>query len=253
MSVSVSTASGAARSFDDCAPEKLANLSAAALYELAVARGEGEVAKEGPLVVKTGEHTGRSAQDKFIARHPEIESKIWWDANKDITPAQFDRLHDDMLAYAGSRDLIKQDLRGGADKEYSINVRVFTEYAWHSLFIQHLLVRPPLSERGGKPDFTIVDLPGFEADPSVHGCQSKTVIAVDFVRRIVLIGGTSYAGEMKKSVFTILNFLLPEQNVMPMHCSVNVGKEDDSAIFFGLSGTGKTTLSADPAANPHWR
>ncbi len=246
MSVSVSTAHGAASCFDDCAPDGLANLSAAALYQLSVARGEGDVAKDGPLVVKTGEHTGRSAQDKFIVRHPEIEEKIWWDASKDITPQQFDLLHRDMLAYASERDLIKQDLRGGADQDYAINVRVFTEYAWHGLFIQHLLVRPPLSERDGDPDFTIVDLPGFEADPSVHGCQSKTVIAVDFVRRIVLIGGTSYAGEMKKSVFTILNFLLPEKNVMPMHCSVNFGTESDPAIFFGLSGTGKTTLSADP-------
>ena len=246
MSVSVSTAHRAARCFDDCAPDKLADLSAAALYQLAVARGEGDVAKDGPLVVRTGEHTGRSAQDKFIVRHSEIEKKIWWDANKDITPEQFDRLHGDMLAYASERNLIRQNLRGGADKDYAINVRVFTEYAWHSLFIQHLLVRPPMSERGGKPDFTIVDLPGFEADPSVHGCASKTVIAVDFVRRMVLIGGTSYAGEMKKSVFTILNFLLPEKNVMPMHCSVNVGEGADPAIFFGLSGTGKTTLSADP-------
>ena len=246
MSVSVSSAHSAARTFDDCAPEDLANLSAAALYQLAVTRGEGEIAKEGPLVVKTGEHTGRSAQDKFIVRHGEIENKIWWDANKDITPEQFDLLHEDMLAYASERDLIKQDLRGGADKDHAINVRVFTEYAWHSLFIQHLLVRPPLSERGGKADFTIVDLPGFEANPERHGCRSRTVIAVDFVRRMVLIGGTSYAGEMKKSVFTILNFLLPEKEIMPMHCSVNVGATDDAAIFFGLSGTGKTTLSADP-------
>ena len=247
MAVSISAAPTAPTAFDDCAPSGLANLSAAALYQLAVQRGEGEVAKDGPLVVKTGEHTGRSAQDKFIVRHPDIERKIWWDANKDMTPEAFDRLYQDMLDYAAGRDLIMQDLRGGADKEYAVNVRVFTEYAWHGLFIQHLLVRPPMAERGGAPDFTIVDLPGFEADPDVHGCRSNTVIAVDFVRRVVLIGGTSYAGEMKKSVFTILNFLLPERGVMPMHCSVNVGGADDPAIFFGLSGTGKTTLSADPA------
>ncbi len=246
MSVSVSTARGAPNCFEDCAPPALANMTAAALYELAVSRGEGMIAKGGPLVVRTGEHTGRSAQDKFIVRHPEVESKIWWDANKSMTPDQFDRLHKDMLAYAGERELLSQDLRGGADPDYSINVRVFTDYAWHGLFIQHLLVRPPMEERGKTPDFTIVDLPGFEADPAVHGCRTKTVIAVDFVRRLILIGGTSYAGEMKKSVFTILNFLLPEQHVMPMHCSVNVGEDDDAAIFFGLSGTGKTTLSADP-------
>ena len=245
MSLSV-TAAPRARCFEDRAPRDLTNLTAAALYQLAVERGEGEIARDGPLVVKTGEHTGRSAKDKFIVRHPEIEKKIWWDANAPMKAAQFDRLHADMLAYADERDLIMQDLAGGADKTYGIKVRVFTEYAWHALFIQHLLVRPPLSERGKNPDFTIVDLPGFAADPSVHGCRTKTVIAVDFVRRLVLIGGTSYAGEMKKSVFTILNYLLPERNVMPMHCSVNVGADDDPAVFFGLSGTGKTTLSADP-------
>ncbi|NNL90114.1 MAG: phosphoenolpyruvate carboxykinase [Marinicaulis sp.] len=228
------------------APSKLTNLSAEALYQHAVQRGEGEIAKGGPLVVKTGEHTGRSAQDKFIVRQDETEKTIWWDANKAITPEQFDTLHSDMLEYASVHELFMQDLRGGADKDYSINVRVFTQFAWHSLFIQHLLVRPPMDERGGTPDFTIVDLPGFEADPEKHGCRSKTVIAVDFVRRLVLIGGTSYAGEMKKSVFTILNYLLPNDGIMPMHCSVNVGEKDDSAIFFGLSGTGKTTLSADP-------
>ena len=250
MSLSV-TAAQRARRFEDCAPKSLSNLTAAALYELAVARGEGEIAKEGPLVVKTGEHTGRSAQDKFIVRHPETEKTIWWDANKAMSAEAFDRLHADMLDYASKRDLVMQDLAGGADKTYGIKVRVFTEYAWHGLFIQHLLCRPPLEERPsvsgkGQPDFTIVDLPGFSADPAVHGSRTKTVIAVDFVRRLVLIGGTSYAGEMKKSVFTILNYLLPEQNVMPMHCSVNVGEADDPAIFFGLSGTGKTTLSADP-------
>jgi phosphoenolpyruvate carboxykinase (ATP) len=246
MSVSVTTASRAVESFDDCAPAALSNLTAEALYQLAVARGEGEIAMGGPLVVKTGEHTGRSANDKFIVRSPEVEDKIWWDANQSMSSEAFDRLHQDMLAYAGERELVSQDLRGGADKDYAISVRVFTEYAWHSLFIQHLLVRPPMGERGAAPDFTIVDLPGFEADPSVHGCRTRTVIAVDFTRRLILIAGTSYAGEMKKSVFTILNFLLPEQRVMPMHCSVNVGETGDPAIFFGLSGTGKTTLSADP-------
>ena len=246
MSMTASTAPRAPESFEACAPADLSNLSAAALYELAVSRGEGEVAKGGPLVVKTGEHTGRSAEDKFIVKRPETEGTVWWDANKAMTPEQFARLREDMLEFAGGRELISQDLRGGADSQYAINVRVFTEYAWHSLFIQHLLVRPPMDERGGTPDFTIVDLPNFEADPELHGCRTKTVIAVDFVERLVLIGGTSYAGEMKKSVFTILNYLLPEQSVMPMHCSVNTSDADDAAIFFGLSGTGKTTLSADP-------
>lgn len=246
MVVSVSPASAGVTRFDECAPKALANLTAASLYQLAVQRGEGEIAKGGPLVVRTGEHTGRSAEDKFIVRYPEIEEKIWWDANKAMSPENFDQLYDDMLDYASERELIMQDLRGGADKDHAINVRVFTQYAWHGLFIQHLLVRPPLEERGADPDFTIVDLPEFEADPERHGCRTKTVIAVDFVRRVVLIAGTSYAGEMKKSVFTILNYFLPEEGVMPMHCSVNVGEDDDPAIFFGLSGTGKTTLSADP-------
>ena len=246
MSVTVTTASVAADSFSDCAPAHFCNLTAEALYQLAVERGEGDIAKGGPLVVRTGEHTGRSAKDKFIVRSPEVEDKVWWDANQSMTKDAFDALHADMLDYASKRDLISQDLRGGADKGHSIDVRVFTEYAWHGLFIQHLLVRPPMDERGGPPDFTIVDLPGFEADPARHGCRTKTVIAVDFTQRMILIGGTSYAGEMKKSVFTILNFLLPEDGVMPMHCSVNVGADSDPAIFFGLSGTGKTTLSADP-------
>ncbi|MFN0023512.1 MAG: phosphoenolpyruvate carboxykinase [Parvularculaceae bacterium] len=250
MSFSMKAANAAHASFEDFAPAATRNLTAAAYYQIAVERGEGMIAAEGPLVVRTGEHTGRSAQDKFTVRHPEIEAKIWWDNSKAMTPEAFDTLYRDMLDYAAGKELFAQDLNGGADVDHHIKVRVFTELAWHSLFIQHLLVRPPLAERGfvtGKlPDFTIVDLPGFEASPARHGCRSKTIIAVDFVRRIVLIAGTSYAGEMKKSVFTILNFLLPESGVMPMHCSVNVGKADDSAIFFGLSGTGKTTLSADP-------
>ena len=250
MSVTVKAAPAALSSFEDAAPKALRNLAASAYYQIAVERGEGLIAAEGPLVVKTGEHTGRSAQDKFTVRRPEIEAKIWWDNSKAMSAEAFETLHRDMLAYAEGKHLFAQDLRGGADIDHHIKVRVFTELAWHSLFIQHLLVRPPMAERGfvtGKaPDFTIVDLPGFEANPARHGCRSKTVIAVDFVKRIVLIAGTSYAGEMKKSVFTILNFLLPEAGVMPMHCSVNVGKTDDAAVFFGLSGTGKTTLSADP-------
>jgi phosphoenolpyruvate carboxykinase (ATP) len=236
--------------FERAAPAALRNLPAAAYYELAVRRGEGAVAADGPLVVRTGEHTGRSAQDKFTVRRPQIERKIWWDNSKPISPDHFEALRRDMLEYAAGKELCAQDLQAGADKDHHIKVRVFTELAWHALFIQHLLIRPPLAERGfatgAAPDFTIVALPGFAADPARHGCRTKTVIAVDFVERMVLIAGTSYAGEMKKSVFTILNFLLPEAGVMPMHCSVNVGTREDPAVFFGLSGTGKTTLSADP-------
>jgi phosphoenolpyruvate carboxykinase (ATP) len=240
-------AGGAIADFDAFAPPALRNLAPAVLYEAALRRGEGLAAAHGPLVVATGEHTGRSAEDKFIVRRAETEQTVWWDANKAMTPEAFERLRRDMITYASARELYAQDLFGGADPDWRIRIRVFTELAWHSLFIQHLLVRPPRAERGQVPDFTIVDLPGFEAEPDRHGCRSKTVIAVDFGRRIVLIGGTSYAGEMKKSVFTILNYILPERGVLPMHCSVNVGAANDAAIFFGLSGTGKTTLSADPS------
>jgi phosphoenolpyruvate carboxykinase (ATP) len=222
------------------------NLSAPALYERAVARGEGRIAENGPLVVITGQHTGRSANDKFIVRDQASENQVWWEASKSITPAQFEALYDAMMGYAQGRELFAQDLFGGADPVHRVAVRVVTEFAWHSLFIQHLLIEPTAAERAGfNPEFTIIDLPGFQADPKIHGSASGTVIAVNFTRKIVLIGGTSYAGEIKKSVFTILNYLLPPKHVMPMHCSANVGPKGDAAIFFGLSGTGKTTLSAE--------
>ncbi len=222
------------------------NLSAPALYEEAVRRGEGHVAVNGPLVVRTGIHTGRSAGDKFVVRDASTESTVWWDANKAMTSAQFDTLHADMMAHAQGRELFAKDLFGGADLTHRISVRVVSEYAWHSLFVHQLLIRPSAEELAGfDPEFTIIDLPSFEATPARHGSVSKTVIAVNFARKMVLIGGTSYAGEMKKSVFTIMNYLLPAKRVMSMHCSANVGRDGKSAIFFGLSGTGKTTLSAD--------
>ncbi len=223
------------------------NLPMASLVEEAVQRNEGILAKDGPLVVKTGVHTGRSAGDKFVVREPSVEKHIWWDNNKSMTPAHFDALLNSFRAYAQGRELFAQDLFGGADPTHRLPVRIVTELAWHSLFVQHLLIEPTAGERAAfSPDFTIIDFPGFQADPALHGTASGTVIAVSFERKLVLIGGTSYAGEMKKSVFTILNYLLPPNGVMPMHCSVNVGKSKESAIFFGLSGTGKTTLSADP-------
>ena len=222
------------------------NLSAPALYEEAVRRGEGHVAVNGPLVVRTGVHTGRSANDKFVVRDASTESTVWWDANKAMTQAQFDTLHADMMAHAEGRELFAKDLFGGADLTHRISVRVVTEYAWHSLFVHQLLIRPTAEElKGFDPEFTIIDLPSFVADPKKHGCETQTVIAVNFTKKMILIGGTSYAGEMKKSVFTIMNYLLPAKGVMSMHCSANVGKDGKSAIFFGLSGTGKTTLSAD--------
>jgi len=224
------------------------NLTEPRLYEHAIAAGEAELAFGGALSAATGSHTGRSPKDKFIVRDARTEKTVWWDNNGAITPEQFQRLYEDFLAHAKGRTLFAQDLYGGADPAYRIKTRVFTELAWHSLFIRTLLIRPSRGElRSLVPALTIVDLPSFKADPARHGVRSETVIAIDFSRKIVLIGGTSYAGEMKKSVFTTLNYFLPSESVMPMHCSANVGPKGDVALFFGLSGTGKTTLSADPA------
>jgi phosphoenolpyruvate carboxykinase (ATP) len=223
------------------------NLGEAELVEAAIARGEGRLTAHGALAVDTGQHTGRSAQDKFIVRDAETEHTVWWGGNKGMTPDHFERLRADMTAHAAGREVFVQDLVGGADEEYRLPVRVVTEYAWHSLFIRNLLIRPRRGDLAGfSPEMTIIDLPSFKADPARHGCRSQTVIACDFSRKIVLIAGTSYAGEMKKSVFTLLNYLLPPRGVMAMHCSANVGEAGDAALFFGLSGTGKTTLSADP-------
>ncbi|NIX75797.1 phosphoenolpyruvate carboxykinase [Microvirga terricola] len=223
------------------------NLEAPALYEQSLTRKETQLVKGGALLAETGVHTGRSPKDKFVVRDATTEDTVWWDNNGAITPGHFDTLLQDFLAHAEGKELFAQDLYGGADPAYRVKARVFTEFAWHSLFIRNLLIRPDLAElKSYVPDLTIIDLPTFKADPARHGCRSETVIACDFTRKIVLIGGTSYAGEMKKSVFTYLNFVLPAQNVMPMHCSANVGHDNDVAVFFGLSGTGKTTLSADP-------
>lgn len=224
------------------------NLIPAQLVEHAVQRGEGLLAKEGPFVVKTGKHTGRSANDKFIVRDAETESTIWWGkTNKSITPEQFGALKQDFMnALAEKETLFVQDLYGGSQPEHRVNVRVINEFAWHSMFIRTMLVRPERSELAGfEPEFTIIDLPSFRADPARHGCRSETVIAVNFTEKLILIGGTAYAGEMKKSVFGILNYRLPAEGIMPMHCSANIGPDGDTAVFFGLSGTGKTTLSAD--------
>ncbi|MEM1315079.1 MAG: phosphoenolpyruvate carboxykinase [Pseudomonadota bacterium] len=225
------------------------NLQDAALVQAAIERGEGELGVGGALLTTTGKHTGRSPQDKFVVREPSVEAHVWWDNNKPMAPEAFERLRADMMAHLEGRELFVQDLFGGADPAYRLNVRVCTELAWHSLFIRHLLRRPELAELATfSPEFTIINCPSFNADPEKHGCRSETVIAISFERKLILIGGTSYAGENKKSVFSVLNYLLPEKGVMPMHCSANhaTGHPEDSAIFFGLSGTGKTTLSADP-------
>ncbi len=223
------------------------NLGTAQLVEQAIARGEGVLAKDGPLVVATGKHTGRSAKDKFTVRDAETESTIWWDNAKAMTPDQFAALKADFLtALAGKETLYVADLYGGSQPEHRVRVRVINELAWHNLFIRTLLVRPETDELAGfEPEFTIIDLPSFQADPARHGTRSETVIAVNLTERLILIGGTKYAGEMKKSVFGILNYKLPVEGIMPMHCSANIGPDGDTAVFFGLSGTGKTTLSAD--------
>ncbi len=223
------------------------NLGTPALVEQAVSRGEGMLARHGPLVVETGKHTGRSAKDKFIVRDFETENAIWWDNNKDMTPEHFQALKQDFLAeIARKKTLFVADLYGGSQPEHRVRVRVINELAWHNLFIRTLLVRPEAHElEGFEPEFTVIDLPSFVADPARHGCRSETVIAVSMSERMILIGGTAYAGEMKKSVFGVLNYLLPPKGVMPMHCSANIAPNGDTAVFFGLSGTGKTTLSAD--------
>jgi phosphoenolpyruvate carboxykinase (ATP) len=223
------------------------NTGEAELIELAIRGGEARFASGGALVVDTGAHTGRSAQDKHVVRDPTTEKAVWWDNNKPMTPEQFDVLLSDFREHAKSRELYVQDLFAGADPAQRLNARIFVEYAWHALFIRHLLRRPEASELAGfTPQFTVVNLPSFRADPKRHGVRSETVIACNFAKRLVLIGGSSYAGETKKSVFTYLNYAMPEAGVMPMHCSANVGPGGDAAVFFGLSGTGKTTLSADP-------
>ena len=225
-----------------------ANLGTDALVEHAVTNGEGKLAKHGPLVVETGRHTGRSAKDKFIVRDAETEGSVnWGGVNVPMTPEHFANLKDDFMAALKGKDtLYVADLFGGSQPEHRVNVRIVNELAWHNLFIRTLLVRPTEGElQGFEPEYTIIDLPSFRADPERHGSRSETVIAVNFTEKLILIGGTRYAGEMKKSVFGILNYLLPAKGVMPMHCSANIGPDGKTAIFFGLSGTGKTTLSAD--------
>ena len=222
------------------------NLEAPALYEEALARREAVIAKGGALVAETGAHTGRSPKDKFVVRDALTENTVWWDNNAAMTPQAFDLFHADMLAHTAGKSLFAQDLYGGADPANRVNVRVVTEYAWHSLFIRNLLIRPSADEvMRFVAEMTIIDLPSFKVDPARYGVRSPTLIACNFSKKIVLIAGTSYAGEMKKSVFTYLNFVLPAAGVMPMHCSANAGPQGDVAVFFGLSGTGKTTLSAD--------
>ncbi|MFM2366573.1 MAG: hypothetical protein RIR95_1181 [Pseudomonadota bacterium] len=220
-----------------------------ALVECAVARGEGRLGKGGAFLCSTGQFTGRSPKDKFVVRSTLTEKTIWWENNKAMAVDAFDCLHADMLDHMKGRDYFVQDLFAGADPAHRLDVRVVTELAWHGLFIRHLLRRPERHELDAfVPEWTVVNCPSFKADPARHGCRSETVIVMNFDKKLILIANTAYAGENKKAVFTLLNYLLPERGVMAMHCSANhaPGNLDETAVFFGLSGTGKTTLSAAP-------
>ncbi len=226
------------------------NLMEPALIEEALKRDEGTLGNGGAFLVSTGTHTGRSPKDKFVVRTPAVEDSIWWENNPPMTPDSFDALYADMLEHMKDGDYFVQDLFGGADDAHRLDVRVVTELAWHGLFIRTMLRRPERSELDGFiADYTIINCPSFLADPAKHGCRSSTVIAMNFDKKLILIGGTAYAGENKKSVFSLLNYILPGKGVMAMHCSANHAPNNpvDTAIFFGLSGTGKTTLSADPS------
>lgn len=224
------------------------NLSTPLLYEEAIRRREGRLAHLGPLVVRTGQHTGRSPNDKFVVREPSSADKVWWGkVNRAMEPANFETLHRRLLAYLQGKDLFVQDCFAGADPQYRLPIRIITETAWHSLFARDMFIQAKPEELATHtPQFTVLNAPGFHADPEVDGTHSEVFIVIHFGQKLVLIGGTQYAGEIKKSIFTILNYMLPQQHVMSMHCSANIGPGGDVAIFFGLSGTGKTTLSADP-------
>ena len=230
------------------APGKLfENLSPAALVEMAVARGEAELSADGALSARTGQFTGRSPKDKHIVRYSSIEQAVDWTTNAALEPAHMTALLDRALAHVRGKELFIQDLHAGADAANRLRVRVITEQAWHNLFARNMFIRPSADElQSFEADWTVLQLPSFEADPAIDGTRSSTVIAIDMERKLVLVAGTAYAGEIKKSIFTVMNFILPERGVMPMHCSANAGPGGDAAVFFGLSGTGKTTLSADP-------
>ena len=226
------------------------NLPAESLYEEVVFRGEGHISRNGPIVVDTGNHTARAANDKYVVRESSTEEHIWWgEYNRPYNPEAFSELMSRLQGYAQGRDLFVQDCFAGSDPDYRLPIRVVTEFAWHSLFARNMFIRPESQEayRQHVPEFTVLVFPSFHAFEPIDATRSKTFIIIDFEQKLCLIGDSSYGGEIKKSIFTVLNYLLPFQNVMPMHCSANVGDQGDAALFFGLSGTGKTTLSADPS------
>lgn len=225
------------------------NLPTAALYEEAIIRNEGTVVNGGPLSVHTGKWTARAANDKYFVKEPSTENKIdWGEYNRPITEEKFNSIYTRVLAFLQGEELFVQDVYAGSDPDYKLNVRVITDTAWQSLFARNML--NTFNERGKHksfvPEFTLISIPSFNVDPRIDGTLSETAIIINFAQRIAIVAGSKYAGEVKKTIFTIMNYLLPMQDVMAMHCSANVGKKDDVALFFGLSGTGKTTLSADP-------
>ncbi len=226
------------------------NLSAPALYEEIVHRSEGRISHLGPVVVDTGKHTARAAADKFVVREQTTENEVWWGQyNRPYNPENFSMLHSRLQGYLQGRDVFVQDCYAGADPDFRLPIRIITQKAWHSLFARCMFMKPASLDALKKhvPDFTIIAVPAFLASPLIDSTRTETFIIINFREKLALIGGSNYGGEIKKTIFTVLNFLLPLEDVLPMHCSANVGRDGDVAIFFGLSGTGKTTLSADPA------
>ena len=226
------------------------NLQTEALYEEAIFRGEGNISKYGPLVVYTGKHTARAANDKLIVREPSTEGHIWWgDYNRPYSTESFNSLVSRLQGFMQGRDIFVQDCYSGADKNYQLPIRIITEHAWHSIFARNMFILPKSMDeyKNHIPEFTVIAIPSFKSFPQIDHTQSNTVIAINFEQKLCVIGNTGYGGEIKKSIFTVMNYLLPLQGVMTMHCSANIGKKGDVALFFGLSGTGKTTLSADPS------
>jgi len=225
------------------------NLPTEALYEEIIFRGEAQISQKGPIIVNTGKHTARAANDKFIVCESTTEQNVWWGQyNRPYATQKFDELYSRIQGFLQGRDVFIQDCYGGADQNYRLPVRVITELAWHSLFARNMFIKPETNEeyRRHVPEFTVISVPSFKAFPQIDGTPTNTFVVINFDQRLCIIGNTGYGGEIKKSVFTLLNYLLPLQGIMTMHCSANVGKKGDTALFFGLSGTGKTTLSADP-------
>jgi phosphoenolpyruvate carboxykinase (ATP) len=224
------------------------NLSVSQLVEIALARGEGVLAATGALSCTTGKYTGRSPEDRFVVDEPSVHGRIaWGKINKPLAPSSFEHLYQKVSAYLGTAQFFLFDGFAGADERYQLPVRVINEFAWHNIFVQQLLIRPTVAQLADhQPELTVICTPGLKADPQTDGTNSEAFIVLSLEKRVVLIGGTEYAGEIKKSIFSVLNYLMPQREILPMHCSANVGVDQDVALFFGLSGTGKTTLSADP-------